>query len=121
MAGQLEPVVVIRWTKKRESFLDQCLGWKRTDWRPDSGRHVQTSMAPPMGGSGNAGEEHSGRIIGTQSGPWFHHLRHAAFRAWGLVLRVVRDFLRTPAAVFLDFGTALSEAGNSSLGCFAVR
>ena len=46
---------------------------------------------------------------------------HATLRAFVTVFRAVRVFFRTRATVVFDFGAALTEAGNSSLGCFAVR
>ena len=46
---------------------------------------------------------------------------HATLRAFVAVFRAVRGFFRAAAAVFLALGAALTEDGNSSLGCFAVR
>ena len=46
---------------------------------------------------------------------------HATFRAFVTVFRAVLGFFRTLEAVFFDFGAVLSEAGNSSLRCFAMR
>jgi hypothetical protein len=46
---------------------------------------------------------------------------HATLRGFVVVFRAVRGFFREAAAVFLALGAALTEDGNSSLGCFAVR
>ena len=48
-------------------------------------------------------------------------LSHATLRAFVAVFRAVRGFFRDAAAGFFVFGAALTEDGDSSLGCFAVR
>ena len=48
-------------------------------------------------------------------------LSHAALRGFVAIFRAVRGFFRDAATVFLALGAALTEDGNSSLGCFAVR
>jgi len=48
-------------------------------------------------------------------------LSHATLRAFVAVFRAVRGFFRDAAAGFLALGAALTEDGESSLGCFAVR
>jgi hypothetical protein len=57
----------------------------------------------------------------TLIGPRCRHLSHATSRAFIALFRAVRGFFRNAAAGFRALGVALTEDGDSSLGCFAVR
>jgi hypothetical protein len=48
-------------------------------------------------------------------------LSHATLRGFVAVFRAARGFFRNATTGFFALGAALTEDGESSLGCFAVR